>query len=63
VYSYDFESVYSYDCLIVFLHLFSTLREVVLIPNRHWGGEGLLGCIFGCVIFSVTTFAPIEPPL
>jgi hypothetical protein len=21
----------------------------VLIPNRHWGGEGLLGCIFGYV--------------
>jgi len=19
----------------------------VLIPNRHWGGEGLLGCVFG----------------
>ncbi|KAF9013430.1 GRASP55/65 PDZ-like domain-containing protein [Cyathus striatus] len=31
--------VYSYD--------FDTLREVVLIPNRDWGGEGLLGCIFG----------------
>ncbi|CAA7261387.1 unnamed protein product [Cyclocybe aegerita] len=31
--------VYSYD--------FDTLREVVLIPNRHWGGEGLLGCVFG----------------
>ncbi|KAG2010073.1 golgi reassembly stacking protein 2 [Coprinopsis cinerea AmutBmut pab1-1] len=31
--------VYSYD--------FDTTREVVLIPNRHWGGEGLLGCIFG----------------
>ena len=27
----------------------STLREVVLIPNRHWGGEGLLGCVFGSV--------------
>jgi hypothetical protein len=28
---------------------------VVLIPNRHWGGEGLLGCIFGfAAIFSVT---------
>ncbi|KAI5989084.1 GRASP55/65 PDZ-like domain-containing protein [Pisolithus albus] len=23
------------------------LREVVLVPNRHWGGEGLLGCVFG----------------
>jgi len=31
--------VYSYD--------FDNLREVVLIPNRHWGGEGLLGCVFG----------------
>jgi hypothetical protein len=31
--------VYSYD--------FDTLREVVLVPNRHWGGEGLLGCVFG----------------
>jgi hypothetical protein len=20
-----------------------------LIPNRHWGGEGLLGCVFGSV--------------
>ena len=19
------------------------------MPNRHWGGEGLLGCVFGCV--------------
>lgn len=28
----------------------SALREVVLIPNRHWGGEGLLGCVFGCVM-------------
>ena len=27
----------------------STLREVVLIPNRHWGGDGLLGCVFGSV--------------
>ncbi|KAH9925416.1 GRASP55/65 PDZ-like domain-containing protein [Epithele typhae] len=31
--------VYSYD--------FDTIREVVMIPNRHWGGEGLLGCVFG----------------
>ncbi|KIJ26669.1 hypothetical protein M422DRAFT_38126 [Sphaerobolus stellatus SS14] len=31
--------VYSYD--------FDTLREVVLVPNRQWGGEGLLGCVFG----------------
>lgn len=26
---------------------FSTLREVVLVPNRMWGGEGLLGCGVG----------------
>jgi len=31
--------VYSYD--------FDTIREVVVVPNRHWGGEGLLGCVFG----------------
>jgi len=31
--------VYSYD--------FDAIREVVLVPNRHWGGEGLLGCVFG----------------
>ncbi|KAH8104843.1 GRASP55/65 PDZ-like domain-containing protein [Cristinia sonorae] len=31
--------VYSYD--------FDNIREVVLVPNRHWGGEGLLGCVFG----------------
>ena len=34
-------------CLIAFVWLRSTIREVVLIPNRHWGGEGLLGCVFG----------------
>ncbi|KAI0050367.1 hypothetical protein FA95DRAFT_1487387 [Auriscalpium vulgare] len=33
--------VYSYD--------FDAIREVVLVPNRQWGGEGLLGCVFGCV--------------
>ncbi|KAI0081585.1 hypothetical protein K474DRAFT_1249409 [Panus rudis PR-1116 ss-1] len=38
--------VYSYD--------FDTIREVVLVPNRHWGGEGLLGCVFGYVL---------EPPV
>lgn len=25
----------------------STLREVVLVPNRKWGGEGLLGSGIG----------------
>ena len=28
----------------------SNIREVVLVPNRHWGGEGLLGCVFGYTI-------------
>ncbi|KAJ7505454.1 GRASP55/65 PDZ-like domain-containing protein [Mycena galericulata] len=31
----------------VYSHDFDALREVVLVPNRHWGGEGLLGCMFG----------------
>lgn len=34
--------VYSYD--------FDTLREAVVIPNHHWGGEGLLGCVFGYTV-------------
>lgn len=42
--------VYSYD--------FDTLREVVLIPNRHWGGEGLLGCVFG---FGLLHRIPLQP--
>lgn len=33
----------------VYSHDFDNLREVVLVPNRHWGGEGLLGCVFGFV--------------
>ncbi|KAJ7254324.1 GRASP55/65 PDZ-like domain-containing protein [Mycena haematopus] len=28
----------------VYSHVRIALREVVLVPNRHWGGEGLLGC-------------------
>ncbi|KAH7100549.1 GRASP55/65 PDZ-like domain-containing protein [Auriculariales sp. MPI-PUGE-AT-0066] len=31
--------IYSYD--------FDTLREVVVVPNRQWGGAGLLGCELG----------------
>ncbi|EGO24027.1 hypothetical protein SERLADRAFT_470650 [Serpula lacrymans var. lacrymans S7.9] len=31
----------------VYSHDFDNLREVVLVPNRQWGGEGLLGCVFG----------------
>ncbi|KAF7365355.1 Golgi reassembly stacking protein 2 [Mycena venus] len=37
-------SLHSYP---FFRILSSALREVVLVPNRHWGGEGLLGCVFG----------------
>lgn len=37
---------------MVFISFVSTIREVVLVPNRHWGGEGLLGCVFGCVFRS-----------
>ena len=36
----------------VYSHDFDALREVVLVPNRHWGGDGLLGCVFGCVASS-----------
>ncbi|KAH7914271.1 GRASP55/65 PDZ-like domain-containing protein [Hygrophoropsis aurantiaca] len=42
--------VYSYD--------FDNLREVVLVPNRHWGGEGLLGCVFG---FGLLHRIPSQP--
>ncbi|KAG6377148.1 hypothetical protein JVT61DRAFT_1200 [Boletus reticuloceps] len=48
VYSYDFEyASWTSTCLSETHHPFSNLREVVLVPNRHWGGEGLLGCVFG----------------
>ncbi|KZT64614.1 hypothetical protein DAEQUDRAFT_698423 [Daedalea quercina L-15889] len=43
--------VYSFD--------FDTIREVVLVPNRHWGGEGLLGCVFG---FGLLHRIPPSPP-
>ncbi|CDZ98340.1 Golgi reassembly stacking protein GRASP65, contains PDZ domain [Phaffia rhodozyma] len=33
--------------LFVYSADFDTLREVVLVPNRQWGGEGLLGCGVG----------------
>lgn len=36
-------------CVFTTLFFLSTIREVVLVPNRHWGGEGLLGCVFGYV--------------
>lgn len=51
VYSYDFEyAIWTQACLSETHDIFSNLREVVLVPNRHWGGEGLLGCVFGCVL-------------
>lgn len=34
----------------------------MLIPNRNWGGEGLLGCVFGYVNFATlgnVTFKPL----
>jgi len=42
--------VYSYD--------FDTIREAVVVPNRHWGGEGLLGCVFG---FGLLHRIPAQP--
>jgi len=42
--------VYSYD--------FDTLRETVVVPNHHWGGEGLLGCVFG---FGLLHRIPAQP--
>ncbi|GJJ13320.1 hypothetical protein Clacol_007572 [Clathrus columnatus] len=43
--------VYSYD--------FDAIREVVLVPNRQWGGEGLLGCVFG---FGLLHRIPVVEP-
>ena len=37
--------MYSYD--------FDTIREAVVVPNHHWGGEGLLGCVFGFVFITI----------
>ncbi|KAJ6557352.1 GRASP55/65 PDZ-like domain-containing protein [Mycena vulgaris] len=39
----------------VYSHDFDALREVVLVPNRHWGGEGLLGCLWTTASNSTTT--------
>ena len=35
---------------LLIMVFYSTLREVLLMPNRQWGGEGLLGCVFGFVM-------------
>ncbi|KDQ62552.1 hypothetical protein JAAARDRAFT_54481 [Jaapia argillacea MUCL 33604] len=42
----------------VYSHDFDTIREVVLVPNRQWGGEGLLGCVFG---FGLLHRIPAQP--
>jgi len=48
--------VYSYD--------FDTLREVVLVPNRVWGGEGLLGCGVGFgLLHRIPSSRPESDPL
>jgi hypothetical protein len=39
----------------------SNLREIVLIPNRHWGGEGLLGCGVGYAIHHIPAFDHTDP--
>jgi hypothetical protein len=36
----------------------SAIREVVLVPNRKWGGEGLLLVIFKSLVY-VLTFFPV----
>jgi hypothetical protein len=33
--------------LWVYNHEYDVTREVVLTPSRHWGGEGVLGCVLG----------------
>ncbi|KIM22780.1 hypothetical protein M408DRAFT_279490 [Serendipita vermifera MAFF 305830] len=45
--------VYSYD--------FDTIREVVLVPNRKWGGEGLLGCGVGYGLLHRIPPQPVNP--
>lgn len=53
VYSHDFEYAYLHPVALSLLTVSSSaLREVVLVPNRQWGGEGLLGCVFGLVVIS-----------
>jgi hypothetical protein len=31
----------------VYNHEFDVVREIKIIPNRRWGGEGVLGCTLG----------------
>ncbi|TFL02329.1 GRASP55/65 PDZ-like domain-containing protein [Pterulicium gracile] len=47
----------------VYSHDFDALREVVLVPNRHWGGDGLLGCVFGFGLIHRIPFRDVEQQL
>ncbi|KAK6361406.1 hypothetical protein TWF730_005137 [Orbilia blumenaviensis] len=33
--------------LYVYNHEFNIVREVTILPRRHWGGDGALGCVLG----------------
>ncbi|KAK6503282.1 hypothetical protein TWF481_008309 [Arthrobotrys musiformis] len=33
--------------LYVYNHEFNLVREVTILPRRHWGGDGALGCVLG----------------
>ncbi|KAG8750105.1 hypothetical protein FRC12_013075 [Ceratobasidium sp. 428] len=51
----------------VYSHDFDNLREVVLVPNRMWGGQGLLGCGVGFGLLhriphDRSRLAPVDAP-
>jgi hypothetical protein len=33
--------------LLVYNRHWDTCREVTIVPNKHWGGKGSLGCDIG----------------
>ncbi|KAF3921961.1 hypothetical protein ABW20_dc0103250 [Dactylellina cionopaga] len=33
--------------LYVYNHEFNVTREVTILPRKHWGGDGALGCVLG----------------
>ncbi|KAG8745325.1 hypothetical protein FRC10_008342 [Ceratobasidium sp. 414] len=52
----------------VYSHDFDNLREVVLVPNRMWGGQGLLGCGVGFGLLhriphDRSRLAPVDVPV
>jgi hypothetical protein len=52
----------TYQCHIVAAYYyFSAMREVVLVPNRKWGGEGLLGCGVGYGLLHRIPPQPVNP--